>query len=393
MYRKNITLFYILESLLSLLKAAILPVYVLYFRHYELTLFEVALLASVFETTVLIFEIPTGLFADRYGRKISTIFGFLLFAISGIVFSFWRDFVGFLAAEIIFGISETFISGALEALAVDSIDGADRDRKLVRLFANRTILRTSTMIVGMIGGGLLAENYLSYIFVPIILLGIGVPISFFLREQREAASEMAEIAGTSKITDIARMILENRMLVGLFAIGLLANLAGEGVDQYWQVLFSEIKKIDSSYYGVMTALGALLVVLLAKITERFYERISLYLTVCFSFMAITIFAAAKFSDYPAIIAIVFYFAMKEIYRPVISYHLNRNIESRNRATILSGYNLICSVGEVIAGVAVGIIASEFGVGVVFYISALQAVAILPVCFIPLGKVCQTLGAK
>jgi len=38
--------------------------------------------------------------------------------VSALIFWKFRSLPGFLAAEIIFGIAETFISGALEALAV-----------------------------------------------------------------------------------------------------------------------------------------------------------------------------------------------------------------------------------------------------------------------------------
>ncbi len=375
MSNRNITLFYFLESLISLSGAMILPVYVLYFRHYGLTLFQVALLAAVFEATVLLFEIPTGILADRYGRKLSTIIGFILFATSGGVFCIWKNFSGFLVAEIIFGLAETFISGALEALAVDSLDDKQKEKHLARLFSNRTILKTATMIVGMLAGGLIAREYLQYIFVPIICLGIGAPVSLFLKEPKKILPEIEKKDKADRIPEIARMIFSNKLILSIFCVGLMANLASEGADQFWQVLFSEIKGIDISYYGMMTAMGALLVVIFARATSKFYERLTIYLTASFSLMAFALFSAARFSDYPAVVGIIFYFAAKEIVRPILSYHLNRNINSKSRATILSGYNLTCSIGEVIAGVTVGLIAGRYGVPVVFYFSALVAIAV------------------
>ncbi len=384
MNNRNITLFYFLESLLSLLRAIILPVYVLYFRHYDLTLFQVALLAAVFEAAVLLFEIPTGIFADKYGRRLSTIIGFSLFAISGAVFCIWRDFAGFIVAEVIFGLAETFISGALEALAVDSLDELQREKYLARLFSNRTILRTGTMVVGMVVGGIIAQSYLQYIFVPIIFLGLGAPISLFLKEHKESESRISADGKTLGIRGIAKIISNNRLVLALFCVGLMANLACEGADQFWQVLFSEIRGIDMSYYGIMTAAGALLVLLFAKTTEKFYDRLGIYLFASFSLMAVSLVVSAGLANDPAVVGIIFYFAAKEIYRPVISYHINRNIGASNRATVLSGYNLTCSIGEVLAGVGVGMLAGKFGVPAVFYFSAAVALGV-PIIFAALSS--------
>lgn len=67
-----------------------------------------------------------------------------------------------------------------------------------------------------------------------------------------------------------------------------------------------------------------------------------------------------------------YFATKELIRPAISTHLNRSYTKNNRATFLSTYNLVCSIGEVTAGLAAGYLAAHFGVIVVFYFSAIVA---------------------
>ena len=117
MIRKNIRLFYALVGCQALSLGLIWPAYVLYFRHYHVTLFEVATLAAVFEASIIIFELPTGIMADRIGRKLSILAGFAAYVLSGAAFIFLQNFEGFLLAEILFGLGESLISGALDALA------------------------------------------------------------------------------------------------------------------------------------------------------------------------------------------------------------------------------------------------------------------------------------
>ena len=80
---RNIRIFLTTEAILAAFGGFILPIYVLYFRYFNITIFEVAILAVVFEASVLLFELPTGLFADKCGRKLSVIIGFAIFSASG----------------------------------------------------------------------------------------------------------------------------------------------------------------------------------------------------------------------------------------------------------------------------------------------------------------------
>ena len=130
---------------------------------------------------------------DRFGKKLSTSIGFFLLIISAVLFFSIRSFYGFLAAEIVFGLAETFISGALEALVVDSISSENRHR-LSKLFANRTIFRTSALLTGMIIGGLVAQSYLYLLFYPVAFIAFGgMFISFFLFEAKVNSDNDANI--------------------------------------------------------------------------------------------------------------------------------------------------------------------------------------------------------
>jgi MFS transporter, DHA3 family, tetracycline resistance protein len=373
---RNIRLFYVLEAILACLGGIILPVYVVYFRHYDISLFQVALLAAVFEATVLLFEIPTGLFADRYGRKLSTSVGFLLFGVSALVFFLWRGFAGFLVAEIIFGIAETFISGALEALTVDSLHTEDRNKYLARLFRNRTMVKTIALLCGMTGGGILAKYYLPFLFVPIVVLAaLGLVISLFLREHKQQIEGTNDGGIWENLKSVKRAISANKIILAVFAVGILSNIAFEGVDQYWQVLFAEIKGIDVSYFGLITACGAVMVIPLVWFGERLFGRLLLYLTGTFILISVSLYLALQTPFPRCASSMVAYFALKELIKPALSTHLNRHYNSGNRAAFLSSFNMVCSVGEVAAGIMAGLLAANFGVPFVFYFSAVVALLV------------------
>ncbi len=355
--------------------------YVCYFRLYNITLFQVALLAVVFEATIILFELPTGILADKYGRKLSTSIGFCLLAVSGIIFFSMKSFFGFLVAEIVFGLAETFISGALEALTVDSLAPEKRDLLLPRLFANRTVYKTVALLVGMIFAGVLGQFFLKILFLPVIFVAlIGFVLTLFLIDSRNYGSNNINSEIKADKPSLPKIIFSNRAILALFGVGLLANFAYEPADQFWQVLFSEDRQVPLFYFGLITGGGFIIVAAMAKFTEKLYKHLAQYIISGFLLTGLALYIVAEFGLYPAIAGIIIYFILKELIRPAISTHLNILFNSENRATYLSGFNLTCSIGEVAAGLTAGVLVAEFGLEFIFYFAAAAAI-LVPIVFL------------
>lgn len=378
MAERNLKLFYFIEAFTALALGIIIPAYVVYFREFGVTLFEVAVLAAVFEGTILVFELPTGKFADRFGRKLSTTVGLFLLGASGLVFNRWLSFIGFLVAEIIFGLAETFISGALEALIVDSLDAESKEGRLSRIFANRTIFRNIGLLTGMVAGGYLAGLAIGALFLPVVLAAVIALIgSLFLREPqtREYKAAATESYSIGKLFEIVK---SNRLILGLFAVGLMANFAFEPADQYWQVLMDEIKGIDVRLFGFLTGAGLVLTAILARITERYFRRPTLFFAWVFIIVAGGFVMASEMSIYPAIAGLIAFFSLKSLIQPVFSTNLNIEYSTINRATFLSSFNLTCSIGEVAAALAAGLAVTFLGVPYLFLAAAVVAPIIIVV---------------
>ena len=73
---KNLWPFYV-HSLVFNISKVIMPFYVLYFLGIGFSFFQIALIGSIRSVVSVAFEVPTGVIADRYGRKFSVILGYL----------------------------------------------------------------------------------------------------------------------------------------------------------------------------------------------------------------------------------------------------------------------------------------------------------------------------
>ena len=89
--------------------------------------FQMVLVGTVLEATCFLFEVPTGIVADLWSRRVSVIIGFVLigagFAFEGVVATFAAAIVG----NVVWGIGYTFTSGALQAWITDEV-GEDARR-------------------------------------------------------------------------------------------------------------------------------------------------------------------------------------------------------------------------------------------------------------------------
>lgn len=98
------------------------PYLVVYFRIAGLEFAEIGLLIAVREIIVYIFEIPSGVLADRFGKKTELLFSFVFYIISFVLFFIGDSFYEYMIAMVFFGFGEAFRSGTHKAMIMAYLD-------------------------------------------------------------------------------------------------------------------------------------------------------------------------------------------------------------------------------------------------------------------------------
>src|SRR5207249_10882048 len=107
------TIYYGLELFLRIPTWVVLAVYLV--RELHLSPLQLVLMGTAMEAAVFVFEVPTGVVADTYSRRLSLIIGYLGMGIA------WMLVGAFSAAWVVimlwafWGLSYTFTSGAYQA--------------------------------------------------------------------------------------------------------------------------------------------------------------------------------------------------------------------------------------------------------------------------------------
>lgn len=333
---------------------------------------QLVLLGTVSEIAIFLFEVPTGVVADTYSRRLSIIIGLLLagasFVVAGLVAVYWL----ILAAAVLRGIAGTFLSGAEEAWITDEhgVDG------IGRVFLRGTQWSYAGAIVGAVVGVAVATADLGAALVlgGLVTFATGVACIFLMPEHgftRRPVEERRSPLRALRTTAVsgARLVRGHHVLLLIVAITFFAGAASEGLDRLWEahllqsVGLPELWGLDPVvWFGVFNVVGLLAgIVITSFLVPRFEhadnEKLAkalLWLTVVVSLSVVAFGLATSF-----VLASVAYLVARLVRRlkdPLYLTWLNKNVEDSSvRATVNSIASQSGAVGEVSGGPAIGVV--------------------------------------
>lgn len=127
----------------------IAPILVPFFAHYGQDMQQIFLLESFYALMILLLEIPSGYFADRYGRVAVLRAGGLFWSLSWLSLLLVNDFSGLVVFEALAGLGTSLLSGADLALLYDTERELQQDKPDR---ANRAV--RNLFVIGMTAEGL-----------------------------------------------------------------------------------------------------------------------------------------------------------------------------------------------------------------------------------------------
>ena len=89
---------------------------ILFFLEKGIDFFEIGILYSIREITILIMEIPSGIISDALGRRKTLIISFLVYIFSFITFYFSQNYLTLIVAMMFFALADAFRTGVHKAM-------------------------------------------------------------------------------------------------------------------------------------------------------------------------------------------------------------------------------------------------------------------------------------
>ena len=107
-------------SFLGMLAFTVTAVY--YVTEVGMSPLQLVLVGTFMEVAVFLFEVPTGIVADTYSRRLSIVIGTFVMGVAVILFGAFGEPWQILLASALWGFGYTFTSGAFDAWLADEVD-------------------------------------------------------------------------------------------------------------------------------------------------------------------------------------------------------------------------------------------------------------------------------
>src|SRR6478735_1867078 len=106
-------------SFLGVLAFTVTAVY--YVTEVGMSPLQLVLVGTLMEVSIFVFEIPTGVVADTYSRRLSIVIGTAVIGLAVILFGAFGEPWPIIAASALWGFGYTFTSGAFDAWLADDV--------------------------------------------------------------------------------------------------------------------------------------------------------------------------------------------------------------------------------------------------------------------------------
>jgi DHA3 family tetracycline resistance protein-like MFS transporter len=388
------TVYLILEFCTALLFSLIFTVNLLYHvTVVQLTPLQLVLIGTILETTVFLFEIPTGVLADVKSRRLSVIVSYVIMGLGFLVEGSLPFFWAVALAQVLWGFGYTFRSGAAQAWIVDEIGEQRAGEAFLRGSQAGQAGRLIAIPISIALGS-------AAIRLPILLSGgLMILLAFFLAltmteegfsptppEDRTNWSMMLKT-----VRDARQMVHRRPLLLPLLGIGLFYGLYSEGFDRLWTAHLLEgfslphwLNEMDPVlWFGIIKGVLAVVSLVVTELVRRRVDTdrsTSLGQALMWNGGGIILALAGFGLTRSFWVAVVLYWiigVLRGIHQPLSSTWFNLRIDDPQvRATMFSVWGQVNAVGQITSGPVVGMI-GNLSVRAALVVSAFILSPVLP----------------
>ncbi len=346
--RQNIPLLYVVQSLMWV--RFYIPVFALFYIASQVSFEQFSIIMGVYALVMIVFEVPSGVFADFFGKKKTLLISKSLFLIQLFVVAFCNGFWPLLLAQVVAGIAGTLSSGTEEAFLYDTLRKLGRTGEHKRISGNLyAVTNTTKAFVFVLGGFLFALNpkWPALFSLPFNVLAL-VLVCFFT-EPTVRRTQLRFKQSFSHLKKSCQEFMHYKTLKYLALFSLPVNAVVGVVLSSSSSYFEQIQ-IPVVFVGVLAFASSLVVAFSSKLAhaveQRLGDRASLLLVQFFLFAGLVLLSLMA-----PFIGVAFYFLIPlaaGFSGVLINHYMNLHVGSKHRVTMLSIKNLADNVGVAVA---------------------------------------------
>ena len=384
----NITLLILVKFLTSLY--FYIPYMTLYFLGLGFNYIQINSIWGIIVFTMFLAEVPTGILADRWGRRRAIQAAIFLQFIGELMFLFITDYWLLVLNAVIAGVGFAFSSGALEALIYDHLEVINREDQMSKVMGQVNSAGFIGFILSFGISSLLIQNInqnniRSAILATVVSVGLGFITTQFLKTGKAANEENQPERRIKEIFKDGWVVLrDNHKLQHLILLSILTIAFWDYLSSLYQPYFQKIG-VPDSLFGFTLALASLFAFLAARnvhIIEKIIgPRMSLLIATLGPGLIYLILFLNRI-PWLGILLVALFRGFNALKHPLFASYINHQIASHSRATVLSMINMLAGLYTALMGIVIGAVAERSLLGSFFFTGLVVSVSAL---FIALDK--------
>ncbi|MDP4092432.1 MAG: MFS transporter [Bacillota bacterium] len=388
--KKNIILNYIYKGILSFDFTATL--WVVYMYSKGISLGKIGLAEAVYHITGMFMQIPTGIIADRLGRKISRVMGAVLYFVDALLMLYAQSFLDFCIVFIISSLAGCMESGAGDALVYESIIKLEAENSYKKIAGRIVLIMNASEAISMLLGGILAQRRIIMAYT----LAAGVKsslviVSLLFTEPDKYKNKNRNESFKRHLVKSMGAVYRNKSILHFILLNSILEMVMFIIMFYGRKYFTDTGmgyQASGILYTIYLVLGA---------AGGYYAyKICSFLSLKTTMLMLSILSTAGFLGFSAgvhafaVISFLLIGICAGLLFPVSSDYINSRIPTEYRAAILSAGSAVFSILMVSFFPVIGIIADKTGLIPAFRIIAIPCIIIITVeCYL----ICRSLGIK
>jgi MFS family permease len=347
---------------------------------------------ALFTAGMVLFEVPTGVVADTWGRRASYLLGSVTLALSTALYWLaWQmeaPFWAWAVTSALLGLGFTFFSGATEAWLVDALKFTGFKGNLESVFAKGQIVGGAAMLSGSVLGGLVAQW--TNLGVPYLLRGLTLVVTFavafrYMRDWgfvpkpgKHPVREMGQVVRASVHYGLGNPPVRWMMLAAPFTFG-VGIYAFYAMQPYLLELYGDEQAYSIAGLAAAIIAGAQIAggLLAPRIRRLVGRRTTALIAGLLVEVALLALLGVTTAFWVAVGLLVLWGLAGAATLPIRMAYMNGLIPSEQRATVLSFDNLLGSSGGVVIQPALGKVADAASYATSYLVGAGVTLAALP----------------
>jgi len=388
---RNIKIIYALAFFYCFM--VIVPVIVPFFMAKGLSLAEIFYLQAIFATAIVVFEAPSGYFADVFGRRTALLIGSLLHGLAYLILNFADDLASLILFEILAGVAASLLSGADLALLYDTQkalhDGEDIAHS--KTIAQLGFFRSSSEGLGaLVGGALALWSFDIMVLVQSAAAWMCLILAFLIIEppdkNRKKSSDRVQIASILRHLFMGDPVLRN-VVIAIPLYNLATFHVAWLMQPYWAA-----QGISLSMFGLLWFSQSIVVAAAAKfgfVIERRYGAV-------FSLMLMGVlpiaghFGMAWAQGWSGILIGLLLFVSRGLNQVILVNAMNRRIPSEFRATANSLTSFLFRLAFIATGPMIGYLTEVRSLELTLNLLGVSSILIFAFVMLPLIRSVQAL---